>query len=234
MAAIVGMTACHFGVLFQSALPFPAYCACQALGGATFPIMAFLVDEGYRHTRSVRRYAARLAAFALVSQVPYGLFFEPVSIELGGSQVPLPWTGNVLFTLLLGLLLVWGYERARSRAVYWAACAAAVAASAFLDWGVAGPVMILMCHVLDGRRRRVLPALVPVVALGLPALGGVLGGDVSQLPGLLYEAVGGMAAVGLLSAYDGARGPSLKWFFYVYYPAHIAVLGAAARLLGYV
>lgn len=231
VVAVVGMTACHLGVLMQDILPFGVQCACLALGGVTFPVMAFLVDEGYRHTSNCRRYALRLGVFAVIAQVPYGLFFEPVALEVGGASYALPWTGNVLFTLLLGLGLVAGYDRVRNRALYWGACAAAVAASVMLDWGVVGPVMVLMCHVLDGARRRVLPALVPVAAMGLPALSAVLTGDASALPDLLYEAVGGLAAVGLLACYDGSRGRPLKWFFYWYYPVHIAVIGVAARLL---
>lgn len=229
LAAIVGMTACHVGVLFQGALPFAAYCACLALGGVTFPIMAFLVDEGYRHTSSLARYAGRLGVFALVSQVPYGLFFDPVVLDVGGAAVPLPFTGNVLFTLLAGLVLVAAYDRVRARPLFWGFAAALVAGSVLLDWGVVGPVMILMCHVLEGPRRLLVPALVPVLAQGLPALEAVASGDASQLPALLYEAVGGLAAVGLLACYDGTRGRSLKWFFYAYYPLHIAVLGVVVR-----
>ena len=228
MAAIVGMTACHVGVLMEGALPFAAYCACLALGGVTFPIMAFLVDEGYRHTSNLGRYAARLAAFAVVAQVPYGIFFEPLAF--GGEA--LPFTGNVLFTLLVGLGLVAGYERVARRWLYWALAALALAGSFVLDWGVVGPAMVLMCHVLEGRRRCVLPALVPVLATGLPALLAVAGGDAAALPALLYEAVGGVAAIVLLDCYDGTRGRPLKWFFYLYYPAHIALIGLAARFVG--
>lgn len=231
VAAIVGMTACHVGVLFQDALPFAVYCACLAPGGVTFPIMAFLVDEGYRHTSNLKRYAGRLAVFALVSQVPYSLFFTPVTLDLGSGSVALPFTGNVLFTLLLGLGLVVAYDRMRPRVAFWVLFLAGVAASACLDWGVLGPVMILMCHVLEGSRRRALPALVPVLASGLPACAAVFAGDLSQLPALLYEAVGGLVAVGLLACYDGSRGRSLKWFFYAYYPLHIAMLGICAQIV---
>ena len=36
-----------------------------------------------------------------------------------------------------------------------------------------------------------------------------------------------VAAAALLCCYSGRRGRPLKWFFYVYYPLHIAVLGCA-------
>lgn len=228
MAAIVGMTLCHVGVIFQEALPFWAYCACEAFGGLTFPIMAFLVSEGYRHTHDLCRYMGRLLVFAIVSQAPYGLVFDPMTLEAGQTAVQLPFTGNVLFTLLLGLTMLAAYDRMRSRALFWLLFAGATAMSALLDWGVIGPVMILMAHVLPDPRRRTLPALVAVLALGLPALSSVAAGDASALPELLYELVGGLGAVALLATYDGSRGRPLKWFFYIYYPAHILVLGALA------
>ena len=231
VAAIVGMTLCHVGVVFQSVLPAWAYVALEAPGGLTFPIMAFLVSEGYRHTHDLRRYASRLAVFALAAQVPYSLVFAPVPIELGQVALCPPLTGNVLFTLLLGLGLIAAYDRMRCRAAFWALFCLACLASCVLDWGLVGPVMILMCHVLPEPQRRLYPAGLAVLALGLPALSGVAAGDASCAGALAYELVGGVAATLLLRAYDGTRGCSLKWFFYLYYPAHIAILGLLAACI---
>ena len=47
----------------------------------------------------------------------------------------------------------------------------------------------------------------------------------------LYPLVGCTATIPLLWAYNGGRGRPMKWFFYAYYPAHIAVLGLAKGLL---
>lgn len=193
--------------------------------------MAFLVSEGYRHTHNVRRYAGRLFAFAVVSQVPYSLFFEPVVLDLGETLLQLPCTGNVLFTLLLGLAMLVAYDRMRCRPAFWALFVASTVASVALDWGVLGPVMILMAHVLPEPDRRTYPTLLAILALGLPALGGVLQGDAASMPELLYELVGGVGALCLLRAYDGSRGRSLKWFFYLYYPVHILVLGCIGAIV---
>ena len=70
--AIAGMTCNHACYIYWDYLPPGILCALFALGGLTFPIMAFLLVEGYRHTSSVRRYGRRLLAFALVAQVPMG------------------------------------------------------------------------------------------------------------------------------------------------------------------
>ncbi len=230
--AIVGMTADHAGIIFEDALPFPLACALQALGGLTFPIMAFLLVEGYRHTSSVRRYATRLLAFAAVSQVPFSLAFPPESVSLGSLVLTPPVTGNVLFTLALGLALLWAHDHVRPRAAFWALACLAVAASSVLDWGIIGPVMVLAIGLASpGRARALMASAIPACALGIPALGAVLAGDVSQLPAALYGLVGCTCAGVALALYDGSRGRPMRWFFYAYYPAHIAALALAHALL---
>lgn len=219
VVAIVGMTFNHACYIFYPYLPVEALCVLFGLGGVTFPIMAFLLVEGYNHTSNVKRYGVRLLAFALVAQVPYGLFLSH--------------EGNVLFTLLLCLVALYLYDHMESRALFWLAFAAITAASAACDWGVLGPLMTLMMRVLPDRRERIaLPILLPIASSGLPsALQFFATLDLAHLPFALYGLVGCTLAIPLLLAYNGSRGRSMKWFFYAYYPLHILVLGLAKGLL---
>ena len=45
----------------------------QLLGGLAVPVFAFLLVEGFLHTKSFRRYLLRMLLFALVSEVPFTL-----------------------------------------------------------------------------------------------------------------------------------------------------------------
>ncbi len=217
--AIVGMTANHAAYVFYPYLPFEARCIMFAVGGLTFPVMAFLLVEGYRHTSNLRKYAGRLFVFALVSQVPYGLF--------------LAHEGNVLFTLLLGLGALYLYDVMRNRALFWLACTAIAAASAFCNWGVLGIVMIVMIRALPDRRQQAaLPALTAVLAAGLPELSAYAAtSDLVHVPFALYALAGCTASIPLLLGYNGLRGRPMKYFFYAYYPCHILVLGLAKGIL---
>ena len=217
--AIVGMTCNHFCHIFEAHLSDQVVCALYGFGGLTFPIMAFLLVVGYAHTSSVARYAQRLGLFALISQIPYGLFL--------GTNL------NVMFTLLIGLVLLWLNDRMKNRTLYWVATVALIAASALCDWGVIGPTMILMMRMLPRRRDRVvLPLLLPIVGYGLPALSDLVAApSLALLPDVLYLLGGCTATIPLLLSYNGRRGRPMKWLFYVYYPAHILVLGLLRGLL---
>lgn len=219
LVAIAGMTFNHGCYIFYPYLPVEALSLLFGLGGVTFPIMAFLLVEGYAHTSNVKRYGLRLLAFAFVAQVPFWLF--------------LAHEGNVLFTLFLCLVALCLHDRMENRALFWLAFAGLTAASALCDWGVLGPIMTLMMRVLPGRRERiVLPILLPVLSSGLPyAMQLFATLDLVNLPFALYGLVGCTLAVPLLLAYNGTRGRSMKWFFYAYYPLHILVLGLAKGLL---
>lgn len=216
--AIVAMTANHSCYIYWPYLPDIARCALFALGGLTFPIMAFLLVEGYRHTSSLKRYAQRMLAFALVAQAPFMLFLSP--------------SGNVLFTLLIGLGVLWAHDTLHGAARV-GAIAALVALSAPCDWGILGPVMVLILHVVADRCKRVAySALIPITANGLPTAAAFAAAPtLANLAFALYPLVGCTATIPLLISYNGGRGRPLKWFFYAYYPAHIAVLGLAKGLL---
>ncbi len=213
--AIVAMTANHAAYVFLPYLPDAAIVAMLAVGGLTFPIMAFLLVEGYRHTSSIRRYGLRLFVFALISQVPYGLF---LGLE-----------ANVLFTLLAGLALLWMYDHMENRPLFWLSFLAIVLVSACADWGVAGPIVVFIMGVYPDRSRRVVYAmLVPIMGFGLPALSDfAAAGAPVFLGSALYAFAGCSASIPLLLSYKGRRGYPLKWFFYAFYPAHIALLGLA-------
>ena len=126
VAAIVGMTCNHVANVFGSELPGGAMVALYSLGGLTFPIMAYLLCEGYRHTSSVRRYAERLAVFAVVSQIPYSLLFGA--------------TGNVLITLLIGLGMLWLVDHQRQNLVLCALGLLGELAVSSFSWAISDPV----------------------------------------------------------------------------------------------
>lgn len=160
LAALAGMTANHVAHAFIAQLPVFAAEALYWLGGLTFPIMAFLLVEGYRHTSSVPRYLGRLLAFAALSQAPFTMLFG--------------WTGNVFFTLAIGLAIIWIWDTAPMRAAGPAALVAGLALSIFCDWAILGPTMIFaFWHLRAHPHGTLLTMLIPFATMAIPATFGI-------------------------------------------------------------
>lgn len=178
--------------------------ALRYIGRLAFPIFCFLLAEGLTHTRNRWRYAARLAAFACVSELLfdlaiYGRWFT-------GGQ-------NVFFTLLIGLLTCMALDEAARR---WPQLRMPVqigillAGYALAEWGLRtdyggfGVVFICVLYLLRHAR--------------------------------LWECIGGAVSIGFeitsvlafipIYFYNGTRGRQPKWFFYWFYPLHLALLYA--------
>lgn len=174
----------------------------RKVGRLAFPIFCFLVAQGYRHTRSRKKYCLSLGLFALVSELPFDLMVSG-SLLYPGKQ-------NVFFTLLLGALLLSVYEaplEQRWKALGYG-CLAALAILLRGDYGLAGAVLVAVMYALDDR-----PALRALVAY--PMLSGGVAALGAFLPISLYNGKRGFI-----------RGPWLKYAFYLFYPGHILALWA--------
>ncbi len=168
--AIVGMTANHVAHVFSPMLDWQVTLALYSLGGITYPIMAYLIVEGYRHTSNLRKYAARLLVFAVVAQVPFWLCFGWPSF---GQADSVGLNLDVLFTLLIGLGLLWVWDHSEGKRWQFAlSIVLGVALSSFCDWAWQGPIIVVLFYVLRSRGRAGiwLTMLIPYATVLLPAL----------------------------------------------------------------
>lgn len=218
--AIIGMTLDHIGIMFSSVLTLEWTCALYALGGLTFPIMAYFIGEGYRKTSDFKKYALRLFIFALIAQIPF-------TFLLSG-------TGNVLFTLLLGLITIHLYETMENRMSFKIIFACFIVMSVFLDWAIMGVPMVLLYHTEreKGRLKSILLPLLFPLAFGLTELMlFVTTGNPSSLPSIFYIFIGSTLSAPLLYNYNGQKGKTIKYLFYIYYPLHIMVIAVIRYFL---
>lgn len=198
------------------------YFVLRGVGRLGFPLFCFLLVEGFFHTRNRWKYLLRLSLFALFSEIPFDLAFQGTVLEFGSQ--------NVFFTLALGLLAVilWdlltkGNERGSPplRGLAALGCALALCAAAHYletDYGAMGVALILVLYLQHDR-----PWGRDLLA------GGVLA---AMIPfGSHWIELFGILCFPLFHLYNGERGRQMKYFFYIFYPAHLLLLTLLGKLL---
>jgi len=244
--AITGMLLSHMLIAWWDIIPaflrFPMYIS----GGFTFPIMAYFVAEGYKHTSNLKRYISRILIVGLIAMP---LHIVALSIPFGGGfPMFYPWF-NIMFSIATGLMVLKMYDSMKSKVLFWLLYIIVIVPLSLLilEWYFIGVTMILMNHIIKNEKvRRVAPPIFAGVCMsGIALMSSDMGAIVSGLPeGMVFflirpEFVALQTAFGLgciiagllLFGYNGERGAKSKWLFYIFYPAHFVLLGAVGLAL---
>ena len=206
LIALAAMTADHIGVQL-----FPQVLLLRMIGRLALPIFAYMIAQGCRYTRNKTRYILTIAAVALVCQLVY--FFAMGSLYQ-----------CILVTFSLSILLIFSLDAAIKKPN---SVNVAIGALAFLSvWFISEvlPTLLPGFYVDYGFFGIVLPVLVWLgkdkwQSIGLCGIGLVF---LSIGSGIQWYS---LLALPLLALYSGERGRTkLKYLFYIYYPAHLALI----------
>lgn len=184
------------------AVLFPENIMLRIIGRLSFPIFAFFVAEGIAHTKNRVKYMCRLLIAGVVSQPVFSLcVVGNVSIE----------KVNIMFTFFLAVLIVWIYEKLpENKKLYGFIVAAGIALLSdyfHFDYGDYGVVLVVLYYFLRDTRWVALTA----------------GGIFQIAAGIGIQRYSAVSMIPLL-LYNGKPGKNIKYFFYVFYPAHLLVL----------
>ena len=216
----------------------------RLVGRLAFPIFAYLIYNGYRHTSSKWKYALRLALFAITSQIPFSLFCYGTLWHH---------KGNVFFTLLAALLCLWSVDcMGRHKILRWfcwiptaVICALYIKGILVSDYGAIGVLMILVFYLCD--RKGLGWKLLTIVGFLCAeyhmyliscarSVVFLLLGKTCSFPVMSdWQAtqVWALLSLPLIFAYNGRKGPSpkckpiaklLQLGFYLFYPLHMVIL----------
>lgn len=216
LIAVIAMITDHIAWAF---VPFGSIAGqvMHVIGRITAPVMCFMAAEGYYKTRNVKKYAQRLGIFALISHLPY-TFFQTGKLEI-------IYQTSIMFPLFLGVIALIirdspKYETAVKNMIILLICLFSMAG----DWGCMAVIWILIFAGRQYSRKVQLQyfcisgAVMIVMNIIFNALNGCWYNNLFQL--------GIYLAVPLMLNYNGVRrgGKAYKWFFYIFYPAHLLVL----------
>lgn len=218
LLAMLFMLLDHIGYAFADLLPHPLFIFLRTVGRFAMPLFCFMIAEGLYHTKDVRRYLLRLAAFAVVSEIPFDLLV---------SGTPISWkTQNVMITLLLGLLGILLYDTFAAKGQKGAALLAIVATAGLAelcrsDYGMFGVYYIFVFYYFRGRNRPLTAAL---------GVGVLLAAAAQYIPYANLEqaliSLGAMGALVPIVFYSGKPGGGTlaRRALYLFYPAHMLFL----------
>jgi hypothetical protein len=212
LIAIITMLIDHIGAAILEQMPefftdstlFWIDRSLRFIGRIAFPIFCFLLVEGFLRTSNVKKYALRLFLFALISEVPFDLAFKRSFFDMSGQ--------NVFFTLLIGLLTLIAIKHFETNkvltlvSIFIGILAAQLLSTDYAGFGV---IFILLLYLF--RNNLKLRNVVCSIAI-------------------LWEITAPLAFIPI-SLYNGERGFKMKYFFYVFYPAHLLLLYAIAQMI---
>ena len=196
--AIILMVIDHIGAIL-----FPNLIVLRIIGRSAFPIFCFLLVEGLMHTHNKWHYALRLGIFALISQVPFSLALADTPIYLEHL--------NVFFTLFIGLLMLIGFEYSKEQSLSCIVifiCAIFVADTLRTDYGAMG-IMIILIFYFYNKQKNFLGLAIALFIVNSLSPSTQIFSVFSLIP---------------IYFYNGKRGISLKYVFYIFYPVHLLIL----------
>lgn len=209
--AALTMLCDHIACLFVDAKVNPMlYDSMRIIGRISFPLFCFLLVQGFLTTGNLRKYIMRIFVFALLSEIPFNLAFFGTAFYPGAQ--------NVLFTMLIGLLVLCGMKKYEADsylikvAIFLAGCFSAYVLKT--DYTYLGVALIMVFYITYQNSLAMLFWTV-----------------------LLFVANGGMQAYAVLALpfctmcradKKGKRFP--RYFFYVFYPLHLFLLWSCRYL----
>lgn len=234
LIAILSMTVDHLFKLapeIPEMLPSFAFSFCGVpidfpqiliiFGRLAFPLFAFEAAEACTHTKNFPKYLRRLLIFALISELPFDFMFY------GGINFA---HQNVLWTLLFGALAIFMYQKLKVAPPLNFIVVMLIAVACYFckaDYCAIGVILIFALYI---SKKPV--SLILVFAIfcfdyfynrGL--LSAIRDVNVSNIVTLSLYLGATLLSIPIMSSYNGKKGLGLKWFFYIYYPLHILILG---------
>ena len=221
MIAIIAMTADHAADLIFPGFPgHPAAVLLHIIGRVTAPIMWFFVCEGFFYTKNLHRYLVRMFVFAVVSHFAYCFAFGINMVPLADGVFN---QTSVIWPLFWAIVALWIVNSAKGLRD-WQKFLLILLIDLITfpsDWSCIAVMAILFMYSHRGDIRKQMGSMMFWVMLY--AIVSFIW--VNKIYAVIQ--LGVILVYPLLKQYNGQRGRAvwMKWFFYLYYPGHLILVG---------
>lgn len=230
LIAIIAMTVDHIAWAMFDGYPSALLpLVMHIIGRLTCPIMCYFIAEGYHYTRNINKYTFRLFAFAFVSHFAY-IFASNDFVDFK-SFIPF-YYGNflnqtsVMWSLAWGLVMLRIADSKRIKSIYKVLFVILICIITLpSDWSCIAALCIMAVGTNRGDFRKQMSWMIFYVAL----YSLVYFFAIDKAYGILQMGV--VLSIPVIAMYNGKRGKNpkinkfMKWFFYIFYPAHLFVIG---------
>lgn len=233
--AMVLMLIDHLAASFWPDLLFLRY-----IGRLAFPLFAFLIVEGYCHTKNFQKYLLRILATAIISDLPFQAL-----VNDNWQYHPFQ---NVLWTFLIGLVALFAIDKLKETLprIPWIGALIAIGFGAFCltewlstDYHGLGVMTIIGFYLFRGNtlQARIGQILTLILAnlflanlemvqyVGIDNLGLYWDYYGMELLSPQYYAILSLPILWLYNGEAGYHSKAYQTFSYVFYPLHLLVIG---------
>ena len=221
LVAIIAMTVDHGADLLFPGFPnHPVALILHIVGRLTAPIMWFFICEGFHYTGNLRKYMLRMLGLAVISHFAYcfafGISFVPFSSGVFNQT-------SVIWPLFWGIVSLWLLNSAvKLRAWHKFLLLLVINVITFpSDWSCIAVMAIVFMYSHRGNLKKQISSMLFWVVV----YAAVSFFFVNKVYAVIQ--LGVILVYPLLKRYNGQKGTAdwMKWFFYLYYPAHLIIVG---------
>jgi len=194
------------------------------IGRIAFPIFAFQISEGFKHTKNIKQYTLRLLLFAIISQIPFYLYTYKFNLSFHNL--------NIFFTLLLGLSCIaiydylsnidniFKYKINKFLAFFIIIMVACIAQLINVDYGFWGVIVIFSFYLFKNDKLAMSIAFVTlcIIRYGIWCI--MYGFNIFYVMLALFTAL----PIIFIVMYNGKQGKKIKYLLYCFYPLHLLLL----------
>lgn len=231
---IMAMIFMLFDHLWGTIVPGNDWMTC--IGRLSFPIFAFMIVEGYFHTKNLKKYVLRLLVFAIISEIPFNMAMS--------SRVFNPTYQNVLWSFLISIGLIYWNEKAKATQKKWKQIAVGcvtviigyiLGIITMVDYYHAGILTVLVFYFFRQKKWwSYLGQFVCLWYINTEILGG-FGYEIPLFGEIIFVHRQGFALLALIPIwlYRGKQGyhsKILQYVYYAFYPVHLLILALIKML----
>lgn len=230
LVAIIAMTVDHIAwAMFEGYPTAPLPIFMHIIGRLTCPIMCYFIAEGYHHTKNINKYTFRLFAFAFISHFAY-IFASNAFVDFK-SFIPF-YYGDFLNQTSVMWSLAWGLVMLRiadSKKIKLTCKVLLVILICIITLSSDWSCIASLCIMAIGTNRDNLKKQMAWMIIYVALYSLVYFFAIDKVYGVLQMGV--ILSIPIIAMYNGSRGNNekinkfMKWFFYIFYPAHLFVIG---------